>query len=77
MLEETLGGVLDVVGGGGSGEDSENGVRDSAKAVREKLGYEQVSFSMIHQHLSIFMFSFLIDSFRLLSIYFLCRSKES
>lgn len=47
-LEETLGGLLGAVGGSGNGEESNvNGEDDSsssrnAKAVRERLGYEQV-----------------------------------
>lgn len=49
-LEETLGGVLDLVdgfagGSGGGGDDADmegEDMRDSAKVVRERLGYEQV-----------------------------------
>mmetsp|Transcript_8272 Transcript_8272/g.17661 ORF Transcript_8272/g.17661 Transcript_8272/m.17661 type:complete len:528 (+) Transcript_8272:195-1778(+) len=45
-LEETLGGVLDVVGGGSTSNDDvdeeDAGESKNAKAVRETLGYEQV-----------------------------------
>ena len=45
-LEETLGGVLDAVGGIGKSDVDEGDVSESnnAKVVRETLGYEQVSF---------------------------------
>jgi hypothetical protein len=47
-LEEMLGGIVGMVGGssssdGGGGKDGEDGNGGTARAVREKLGYEQVS----------------------------------
>jgi hypothetical protein len=47
-LEEALGGIVGMVGGsfssdGGGGDDGKDGADRTTRAVREKLGYEQVS----------------------------------
>ncbi len=50
-LEEALGGIVGMVGGsfssdGGGGDDGKDGADRTTRAVREKLGYEQVSSAL-------------------------------